>query len=157
MSVVLHFATFLPFTTRSEVWKRINDWNGINDEFWPFLHMTLPRGIQHTVDDITKDTLPLISYISLFGIFPIDCHVFHSIHIEPENYLEEQSSNLQATFWKHKRQLIDHEGGIVVSDLIEFVPRVSFLQFIVKILFKAVFVWRHARLLLFFQQKHQTT
>lgn len=157
MSVVLHFDTFLPLTTRSKVWKIIIDWDSINDEFWPFLHMSLPSGIQHTVDDSNMSTLPLVSYISLFCLFPIDCHVFHSLHIEPEDYLEEQSSNLQATVWKHKRQLIDHDGGIVISDLIEFDPRVTFLEFIVKVIVKAVFVWRHARLLLFFQQKHQKT
>jgi hypothetical protein len=116
---------------------------GVNDELWPVVRMTVPRG-----GDTTLRTGDLgRSWILLGGLLPIDYDDLHLAGIDPGSGFSERSVLGSAREWQHDRTLLPLPGGgCRVVDRIGFVPRIAVLGGLQELAFEATFRWRHRRL-----------
>lgn len=144
-------SSVIPGATQEAVWARIGSWDGVNHELGPELKMTFPARFAR-LDDIPADnTSHFASTILLFGILPIDRHHFSLVARSAPHFFDERSSNLNMSVWTHKRTLVAHNGGVTVTDVCTFVPRLFFMGPLLKAIFSGVFNRRHKRLVRSFQ------
>jgi hypothetical protein len=116
---------------------------GVNDELWPIVRMTVPRGW-----DATLRTGELgRSWILLGGLVPIDYDDLHLASIDPGRGFSERSVLGSAREWRHDRTIEPlPSGDCRVIDRIGFVPRIAVLGGLQELALEATFRWRHTRL-----------
>ncbi|HUP98921.1 MAG TPA: hypothetical protein VM093_00510 [Aeromicrobium sp.] len=128
------------------VWNRVVTPAGINDEFWPWLTMSMPKGS----DGLSIDTLDLgrplgRAWIRLFGILPVDYDDLTIAELEPGRRFLERSRLFSASRWQHERTVEPIDARTCrVTDRLEFTPRRGFV--IGPVLIALIFRYRHWRL-----------
>jgi hypothetical protein len=116
--------------------------DGVNAELAP-MHMS------HPPDAAIGPDVPLgqplfRSFVSLWGIVPLDVHEFALVEIRMGAGFHERSRSLLERSWVHRRTLSDAADGVELTDELEFEPRL--MGFLVARIIAATFVRRHRRL-----------
>jgi ligand-binding SRPBCC domain-containing protein len=127
--------------TREEVWARVTTPEGINDELWPVVRMTMPRGASLRLGSLGR------SWILLAGVLPIDWDDIHVAELRDGRGFRERSRLASAPAWHHDRSLDPlPDGGCRVTDEIGFEPRLGAAGGLQAFVLEAMFRWRHRRL-----------
>ena len=135
----------------ADVWARVVTPEGINDEFWPWLTMSLPK----SASSLSIDTLELgkpvgRSWIRLFGVLPVDYDDLTIAELEPGRRFLERSRLFSAPQWQHERVVepVDAAGSRV-TDRLTFTPRRGF-GLLGPSIIRLIFFYRHRRLVRYF-------
>ena len=135
----------------TDVWAWVVTPEGINDEFWPWLTMSMPAA----ASDLSIDTLELgqpigRSWIRLFGVLPVDYDDLTIVEVEPGRRFLEQSRLFSAPEWQHERVVepVDATSSRV-TDRLTFTPRRGFGLLGPRII-RLIFWYRHRRLVRYF-------
>lgn len=129
------------------VWARATDPAGINDELWPLLRMTVPRGAEDFGLDDPEPGHIGRSWILLLGLVPFDYDDITVVRAEPGRGFRERSSMLSMRLWEHERTLEPlGEGRCRVSDRLAWEPRLPLPGAWLRPLIRLVFNHRHRRL-----------
>jgi ligand-binding SRPBCC domain-containing protein len=140
-----------------EVWNHVTRPQGINDELFPLLRMTVPRALKgKTIDDVELGKPLCRSWVLLFGIIPFD---YDDLVIKERDSgglggrrrFRETSSMLSIREWEHERTLRPVPGGCEVTDRVSFelgwpLARVPGMQCMVAGALRYLFNHRHSRL-----------
>jgi hypothetical protein len=140
----------------ASVWARAVTPAGINDEFRPWLTMSIPVGSTPAgAEGITIDTVELGKplgrcWIRLFGVLPVDYDDLTIVELEPGRRFLEQSRLFSAPQWQHERTVdpVD-EVSSRVTDRLTFTPRGGF-GWLGPSIVRLVFWHRHRRLRRYF-------
>ncbi|MBH0118496.1 hypothetical protein I0Q12_02650 [Rhodococcus sp. CX] len=90
----------------TDVWTRITDPAGINDELSPLLAMRMPRRMRGTTVDRVPVGEPLgKAPLLLFGVLPVDYDALTIAELEPGRRFHEKSTMLTMHRWEHERTL----------------------------------------------------
>lgn len=129
------------------VWDRVTTPAGINDEMYPYLRMTLPRGLE-SLDPGSVELGERLgrSWILLFGLLPFDYDDICLTRLEPGEGFLERSTMLSQRAWEHERTLKPVEGGCEVTDRVRWEPRIGILASPLRPIFGWFFRHRHRRL-----------
>lgn len=126
-----------------EVWHRVNTLAGVNAELMPLLRMTAPANSYQLPFTQAARQQPLFaSWLLLFGILPFDRHQLQLDEVW-EGGFRENSSSLIHRYWRHERIITPDNGGAVLSDTLEFEPRLSSLGYLLLPLVRMIFTHRH--------------
>ena len=131
----------------SDVWARVVTPEGINDEFKPWLTMSMPAGSS----DLSIDTLELgkpigRSWIRLFGVLPVDYDDLTIVELERGRRFLEWSRLFSAPLWQHERTVEPVAADTSrVTDRLTFTPRRGFGVLGPRII-RLIFWYRHRRL-----------
>lgn len=129
------------------VWDRVVTPEGINDEFWPLLTMSMPKD----ADALSIETLELgrpvgRCWIRLFGVLPVDYDDLTIAELEPGRRFLEQSRLFSAPQWQHERVVEPAAAdSCTVTDRLTFTPRRGF-GLLAGPLIGLIFRYRHWRL-----------
>ncbi|MGH2725870.1 MAG: hypothetical protein ACRDKS_02725 [Actinomycetota bacterium] len=118
----------------------------MNDELWPVLRMTHPRGLDRLPDDAPTGVRLFRSWILLFGILPIDFDDLTLLRIEPGRGFLESSRLLTSRRWEHERTIDAAPQGSVLTDRIRFEPRLRAAGSALYRIIRFLFAHRHRRL-----------
>ncbi len=141
-----------------DVWRRVVSPAGINDEMWPWMRMTIPRG----AGDITIDTVRIgepvgRAWLLLFGVLPFDYYDLLTItELEPGRRFREESTMLSMRTWGHQRTLAPAaDGGTLVTDRVTLGPRGPLVRVgaALRAMLGAFFTHRHRRLVRHFTRR----
>jgi len=131
---------------RERVWARVTDPAGINDEMWPLMRMTIPRGVEDFgLDDPSPGRIGR-SWVLLFGLVPFDYDDLNLVRVEPGRGFLERSSMLSQRLWEHERTLEPLGEGCRVTDRVAWEPRLPLPGAWLRPLIRAIFNHRHRRL-----------
>lgn len=119
---------------------------GVNYELMPVAKMTAPVewSTKHLKDWPTGREL-FTSLVLLFGIIPVDLHRFKLLQINGSEF-REGSSTLLHTEWNHTRSIQSLGSVCLVTDELEFIPKLSLMGSLMEPVYKAIFNHRHKRL-----------
>ena len=124
--VELHFASRLDACGEA-VWQWISSVRGISAELWPFLRMTVPRGVGNLADVAFRPGVPLFrSRVFLFGVLPIGSSDLTLLELVRGEGFVEQSPNASMKLWRHERRITPapgDESGVVLRDDLRFEPK----------------------------------
>jgi hypothetical protein len=143
--------------TPDAVWRRVTTPEGINDELWPWLRMTMPRGLRgRTIDQVEPGTRPGRSWLLLFRILPVDYDDLGIAELGPGNRFLERSSMLTMHSWQHERVVEEAGDGARVTDRLTFELRRPLVLLpgagrLATAIVAAMFRHRHRRLAAHFQ------
>ena len=134
------------------MWRHATTPVGINSELWPWLKMTLPKGM----DDISIDSVTLgekigRSWILLFGVVPVDYDDLRLEELEEGRRFLERSKTSTMRLWRHERTFTDRGSGCIVEDRLAFTPRhllmlIPGIEASSSAIVAAIFRHRHRRL-----------
>jgi len=128
------------------LWRHAVSPSGVNREFRPLLRMTFPSG----VSDLTANWQPgkrqFRSWLLLAGIVPVEYDDLVLEQVEPGRRILERSTLLSQRVWEHERLIEPAPGGSRVTDRVRFVPRLPWLAAVYRLVFRAVFRFRHHNL-----------
>jgi ligand-binding SRPBCC domain-containing protein len=141
-------------TTRSlldappdRVWDHIASFEGINDEFRPFMKMTAPRAVREAgLGAVVLGERLCRSWMLLFGVIPFDYDDITIVRLEPGEGFLERSTMLSQREWEHERTLSADGNATVLTDRVAFVPRLGLPAGAVRPVVARIFGHRHARL-----------
>lgn len=133
----------------SDVWSRVVDPEGINDEMRPWITMSMPRQLS----GLTIETVPLgrplgRAWLRLFGLIPFDADQLSIVEVHRGRRFLERSSMLSMRLWEHERILTPTADGTQVHDRVTFRPRLAIpgLESLLARVVDAFFKHRHRRL-----------
>jgi len=128
------------------VWRHAVSPSGVNRELRPLLRMTFPSDI----GDLTAPWQPgerlFRSWLLLGGVVPIEYDDIVFEEVESGHRFLERSTLLSQRVWEHERRIEPALGGSRVTDRVRFVPRCPCLAGVYRLVFRAVFRWRHHNL-----------
>ena len=117
---------------------------GVNRELRPLIRMTVPpEWSGKAIPEWPTGQILFSSWILLFGIFPIDRHTFFFEEIDRQRGFSEASTSLTNKFWHHRRAVDCNEQFCLVTDTVEFGPRLPFLAYLLGPVYRFVFKHRH--------------
>ncbi len=134
-----------------EVWAWITTPEGVNDEFRPWMKMSVPSGWgDRSLADVEAPVTLGRSWILLFGVLPFDWDLLHLAAVGERSF-SERSTMLSASSWHHDRAVeADGTGTLLRDDLafelrrpLRWVPGSARLHGAVV---RRIFAHRHARL-----------
>lgn len=132
------------------VWAWVTAQEGINDEMWPYLKMTMPRAFRSkSIGDVSPGTHIGKSFLLLFGILPFGYDDITITAIEPGRMFCEESAMAGMRTWIHRRTLAPQNGRTtVVTDEITLAPVVALpgLTRLLSAVLATFFRHRHRRL-----------
>ena len=136
-----------------DVWARVVTPAGINDEFWPWLTMSMPSGtIGLSIDGLELGRPVGRSWIRLFGVLPVDYDDLTIVELEPGRRFLERSRLFSAPHWQHERVVEPIDAGTSrVTDRLTFTPRPGMGRLGPSIV-RAIFAHRHRRLVRHFRR-----
>ena len=108
---------------RQSLWSHASSMAGVNAELAP-IHMSHPDGAA-IAPDVPLGVPLFRSFVSLWGIVPLDLHEFALVSIQPGEGFHESSRSVLERRWVHRRTLVDAPGGIELTDELEFEPRLA--------------------------------
>ncbi len=136
-----------------QVWARVVTPDGINDELWPWMTMSMPRGAK----DLTVDTIPVGTpvgrcWMRLFGVVPIDYDLLTVEKLLPGRGFYEESTMMSMRRWRHERTITPDGDKSVVRDRITFQMRLPLRPAtpIMAVALRALFGHRQRRLQCYF-------
>lgn len=101
----LRCTSTLPVAQRT-VWERITTTEGINDEIWPVLRMTVPRAFAGlTIDDVEPPRTLGRSWLLAGGVLPVDYDLITIEALDPPEMFLEHSTMLMFSEWVHERRV----------------------------------------------------
>ncbi len=119
---------------------------GVNAELMPLVRMSYPREAENfdLQQAPLKQTL-FQSWLLLGGVIPVDRHAltFEALY---DNGFDERSTSWVQRVWIHRRRIIEQGKGCIVTDELEFQPRLPLPGGLAAALARRVFEHRHARL-----------
>jgi ligand-binding SRPBCC domain-containing protein len=135
------------------VWRHACSVEGIGFELGPWLHMTVPRGLDPELfDQLVRGEVAVPralgrSWVLLFGVLPFDWDDMVIAEVGPGRRFLERSSTASFRAWQHER-VIDAlpAGGTSVTDRLGWEPRAALLRAPARRIVGAIFQHRHARL-----------
>lgn len=130
----------------ADVWHKVSTMDGVNDELTPFIRMTAPNSMRRL--PFTKAPLkqPLFaSWLLLFGVLPFDRHQLRLDEVW-EGGFRENSSSLIHRVWRHERIITANGNESMLTDSLDFEPRISLFGYILLPIVRFVFQHRHRRL-----------
>jgi ligand-binding SRPBCC domain-containing protein len=105
------------------VWAWVTTAPGVNDELWPWMRMTVPRGWQDgSLASLEPGVTIGRSWILLFGVLPFDVDDLTLAEIGPHHFVE-RSPLLSAASWQHERTVVATPTGCRLSDVLTFESR----------------------------------
>ena len=133
-----------------QVWDRVVTPEGINDELWPWMTMSMPRG----AESLTVDTVPVgapigRAWMRLFGVLPFDYDHLYIAELDRGRGFDEQSTMMTMRRWRHQRTVTpDGDAKTIVRDRITFQLRAPLrpATSVVAAGLRALFGHRHRRL-----------
>lgn len=130
-----------------DVWQRVTDLSGINDELMPLVRMRLPRALRGATVETVPVGVPLGRVRLLYlGFLPLDHDALTITELEPGSHFQEVSTMLSMRRWEHRRELRPTGGGTEVTDTVGFEPRVPGLAAALEPVLRRLFAHRHRRL-----------
>jgi hypothetical protein len=119
---------------------------GVNAELMPLLRMSYPSEAENfdLQQAPLKQTL-FQSWLLLGGVIPVDRHALAFERLHDDGFDERSTSWIQKV-WIHRRRIVGSGKGCIVSDELEFQPRLPLPAAIPAALARRVFEHRHARL-----------
>lgn len=145
--------------TCDAVWQRITTPEGINQELWPVMRMTVPKALQGvTLHDIELGTKIGRSWFLLFGFLPFDFDDIVIAELGPGHRFRETSTMLSIARWEHERVLTPRNDHCDLIDRIKFEMRrpirfVPGMERATAAGLKALFGHRHRRLAAWFNDQ----
>ena len=137
----------------AEVWARITDPRGINDELAPVLAMRMPRAVRGmSIDEVPVGVRLGRAPLLLFGVLPVEFDNLTIANMERGRRFHEKSSMVLLRRWEHERELQPlPSGGTRVHDRLTFEVRapLSHVPIVAAVARRAVaglFAHRHRRL-----------
>lgn len=129
------------------VWAHAATLSGVNRELWPLARMTHPPGRAALDPRGIAPGRPLFrSWILLFGLVPVDWDELCFEAFEPGRFLERSRLATQRE-WRHERRVAPAPGGgCIVTDRLQFTPRIRWLGPLHLAVFRAAFRLRHRNL-----------
>ena len=132
---------------RTQLWQEVTNMQGVNYELAPFVKMTLPKEYeQFTIQDAPVGEKLFTSIILFFKFIPVDIHHFRLDQVVTNERFEENSTSLMHQFWRHTRILRRIENGTEITDVIQFLPRLPLIGYLLQPVYQFVFRNRHQRL-----------
>jgi ligand-binding SRPBCC domain-containing protein len=123
---IFHHSTVIQASPET-VWARLITPAGINDEFFPYLRMNLPRHLRgQTIDDIPLGTGIGACWLLLFGLLPLDIDFLCLVEHEPGRRFLERSTMLSMQLWQHERRVEPTQEGCRIEDRIGYTLRWPF-------------------------------
>lgn len=135
-----------------EVWSRATTPEGINDELFPWLRMTVPAAMRgKTIDQLPLGQRLGRSWLLAMCLLPVDFDDITLVEVGPGYRFRETSRMLAISSWVHERTVRDTAGGCELLDRLTFELRgpgawVPGWRGAMTGLLKFLFRHRHARL-----------
>jgi hypothetical protein len=126
--------------TPETVWQHAASFEGMNEELWP-VHVSGPKGAVLRPDSARPEPL-FRGVVSLLRLIVLDLHEFKLLRVSLGEGFHESSRSLLERRWEHVRTITPQPGGCVISDELEFEPRL--LPALVASVVRRVFERRHA-------------
>jgi hypothetical protein len=161
-------------TPRDLVWSGITTFHGVNKEFFPLLRMSCPFPDLRLNSAMATGQPLFRSWLLLFGIMPIEFDLLGLSSVIENVSFEEKSTMALISEWNHHRFLCDENaeeeqdeekeeegserhyedgkerkiarGGTIIRDRLLFTPRIPGTGFILRLIVRALFSYRHMRL-----------
>lgn len=131
--------------TPAQAWTWITSFDGISKEMSPLLHMSAPKGIKDLASIAFEPGVPMFrSWITLFGVLPIDYSNLTLLTLNPGVGFVEQSPMGSMKLWRHERQIQPLDVGCKIIDQLTFEPR--FAGWLVSGIVQWFFAHRHKML-----------
>ena len=131
-----------------DVLDRVSRIEGVNQELWPFMRMTMPR--EHAGRSLFEAPLGehlFRSVMILFGLLPVDYDDIMLVSMDPSSGFVESSTMLSMRTWRHERRVTTSgSGGSRIADTLTFTPRVPGTGPLLETIVSALFHHRHRRL-----------
>jgi ligand-binding SRPBCC domain-containing protein len=103
--------------TAATVWRRATTPAGINDEFRPWMRMTVPRRLRAmSLDDVKLGVRVCRSWVLLLGVVPFEYDDLVLVERGPGFRFLERSSTMTATTWEHERTVVPRGSACDLSD-----------------------------------------
>ena len=119
----------------------------VNRELRPLVAMTAPsEWVDRRITEWPVGQWLVQSWGLLFGIIPIDRHIFFFQEIDPSNGFEEVSRTWINKEWRHERTVVSTPKGCRVIDRVSYRSRIPFLGAFMKEIYRWIFYWRHRRM-----------
>lgn len=132
------------------LWQKVSTMEGVNHELAPFIHMTSPAAMCRVRFTHVPLKQPLFaSWLLLFVMLPFDRHQLRLDEVW-EGGFRENSSSLIHRVWRHERIITANSNGSMLTDTLNFEPRIAVFGYILLPIVRFVFQHRHQRLKRFF-------
>jgi ligand-binding SRPBCC domain-containing protein len=132
-----------------QVWQRVTQAEGINDELYPLLRMTTPKLLcGKRIEDVPLGISLGKSWLLLFCLVPVDFDAITLVVCTPGQDFCEESHTRGLRLWSHKRRLRRVAGGCEVSDELTYALRFPWrpAHWCIGKLLRYLFAHRHRRL-----------
>ncbi|SDG37968.1 hypothetical protein [Paraburkholderia phenazinium] len=105
----------------AEVWRHVTTPEGINDELFPWLRMTIPAKLRgKAIDQLPCGQYLGRSWFLALGVLPVDFDDITLAEVGPDYRFKETSRMLGIRSWVHERTIRDIGGGSEVHDRLSF-------------------------------------
>ncbi len=134
------------------VWRRCTAPEGINDELWPVMRMTVPAPMRgRTIADVQAGQRLGRSWFLLGGLIPFEYDDIGIAELDPGRRFLEQSTMMSFRRWSHERTLSEENGGTALTDRVAFELRaparfIPGLGRLLRAVMRRLFGHRHRRL-----------
>lgn len=106
-----------------QAWAHVTSFKGISQETWPYLRMTVPKGIEGLGDLELMPGRPLFrSRLFVFGIIPAGRMLLTLVEIEDGVGFVEHSPMTGMRLWRHERRIVPVDRGCIIRDHLVFEP-----------------------------------
>ncbi len=123
----------------------------VNAELRPYVRMTYPADKREIgISAVPLNTILFKSVLLLFGFIPVDLHHLRLEKIDYGNAFYENSASLMQKYWKHTRTLTAVGDKTLVRDEVHFLPRLTFMGYLLLPFIRLIFTNRHKQLSKFF-------
>jgi ligand-binding SRPBCC domain-containing protein len=143
MSATISVTTRLRATPQ-QIWRHARTMEGVNEELWPFVRMTVPaHALGRTLEDVALGEPAFTSTMLALQVVPFDRHRLTLVRVERDRGFLERSTSLAQRSWEHERTIA--EDG-TVTDRVTFATRLPGGERIARPVVRALFRHRHRRL-----------
>ena len=121
--------------------------SGVNAELCPLVRMTAPESFSvRSILEWPEKKRLFQSWVLLFGFLPIDRHTFYFEDINSNEGFVERSTSWTNQYWRHTRKVVSEPSGCHVTDTVEYKSRLPLIDWVVKPMYRLVFLCRHRNL-----------
>ena len=136
-------------------WAHAGSMAGVNRELGPLLRMTYPPTYATlTTSQIRLGRRLFRSWLLLGGVVPNEYDDLTLVAFHEGASFTERSSMVAIAMWQHERRITDTAYGSLVTDILQFQPRLAWTGSVVHVLVRIVFRHRHQRLQQLFGVAH---